>query len=112
MASSDLSNLPPDLAEKSLSKDEIMLGYEDAVRAVDHIARGGHRIEAWEGWVQMPEGARTHSLAHPGSFALPMQAGPSAEAARSSMAEAHAAWEHSPEYPNASLYFSLTVASE
>lgn len=111
MASSDVSNLPPDLAAKSLSRDEIMLGYEDAVRAVDHIARSGGRIEAWEGWVQMPGGSRTHSLAHPGSFALPMEAGPAAEAARSSMAEANAAWEHSPEYPNASLYFSLVVAS-
>ena len=88
-----------------------MLGYEDAVSAVDHIARTGRRIEAWEGWVQMPEGARTHSLAYPGSFALPMQAGPAAEAARRTMAEAHAAWEHSPEYPNASLFFSLVVAS-
>ncbi|MBC7788418.1 MAG: hypothetical protein H7Z74_00620 [Anaerolineae bacterium] len=88
-----------------------MLGYEDALLAVDHIAGTGRRIEAWEGWVQMPEGARTHSLAHPGSFALPMQPGPAADAARRTMAEAHAAWEHAPEYPKASLFFSLVIAS-
>lgn len=109
MASSDLTKLPPDLAARSLSQEEIMLAYEDAVRAVDHLAQIGVRLEAWEGWVQMPEGARTHSLAHPGTFALPMEAGPAAEVARRTMSEARDAWKRTPEYPDADLFFCLVL---
>jgi hypothetical protein len=112
MASADLALLPAELAARSRSTREIVLEGDDALRAVDHIAAAGRRLEAWEGWVWLPDGGRTRSLAHPGPFALPMDAARAAEVAREGMARALAAWARTPEYPGATLTFSLAVAPE
>jgi hypothetical protein len=111
MPASDLDLLPPDLAAASRSRREIVLPLADAERAVEHLAKLGRRIEAWEGWLELPGGGRTRSLAQPGSFALPMDVRRAADAAREGMRRAHEAWARRPEYPDATLYFGLTLAT-
>ena len=108
---SDLSLIPPELAEQSISRREIVLPLAAALRAVDHLEARGRRIEAWEGWVRLPDGSRTHSLRHQGSFALPSDRAEAARVVRRAITEAQAAWDRMPEYSGAALYFCLTPAS-
>jgi hypothetical protein len=112
MPAADLALLPPELAARSRSRQEIALEGDDAIRAVEHVAAAGRRIESWEGWVWLPDGGRTRSLAHPGPFALPMDPQRAAELTRQGIARSMATWARSPEYPGATLTFSLAVAPE
>ena len=108
---SDHSYLPSDLAARSLSAREIVLTLADAERAIEHFGETGQRLEGWEGWVKFADGSRTHSLRHPGSFVLPIDATRAAAVTLESIRKAQAAWDRSPEYPGAALYFCLTVTS-
>jgi hypothetical protein len=108
---SDLNLIPLELAQQSISRREIVLPLAAALRAVDHLEESGRRIEAWEGWVRLPDGSRAHSLRHPGSFALPYDCAEAARTVRRAITEAQGAWDRVPEYPGAALYFCLTLAS-
>ena len=107
---SDISLLPADLASRSLSVREIVLALRDAERAIEHLGKNGRRLEAWEGWVKFPDGSRTHSLRHPGSFVLPADGARAATVTLDSIRKAQQVWDRAPEYPGATLYFCLTVA--
>lgn len=107
---SDLSLIPADLAEHSLSTREIVLPLPDAERAIEHLRKSGHRLESWEGWVKFADGSRTRSLRHPGSFVLPLDGARAAAVALENIRKAQETWDRAPEYPGAALYFCLTVA--
>lgn len=107
----DLAALPPELAKQSISQLTIMLPLEMAIEAIDHMQARGRRLENWEGWVRLRDGNRTKSLNHSGSFALSRDAARAREAATAAMRKAQAAWDRSPEYPNATLYFGLTFGA-
>jgi hypothetical protein len=107
---SDISFLPPDILSRSLSERELVLSLADAERAIEHIGKNGRRLEAWEGWVKFPDGSRTHSLRHPGSFVLPTDGARAAAVTLDSIRKAQSVWDRAPEYPDAALYFYLTVA--
>jgi hypothetical protein len=107
---SDLSLLPQELAARSISTREIVLALPDAERAIDHLSKAGRRLESWEGWVRFSDGGRTKSLRHPGSFVLPTDGTRAASVTLESIRKTQAAWDRSPEYPGATLYFCLTVA--
>lgn len=106
---SNISLLPPELAAHSLSARDIVLTLADAERAIEHLTATGQRIEAWEGWVRFPDGTRTQSLRHAGSFVLPADATRAASATVEGMRKAQTAWDRNPEYPGAVLYFRLSV---
>ncbi|HKO15205.1 MAG TPA: hypothetical protein VJU87_03145 [Gemmatimonadaceae bacterium] len=108
---SDLESLPPELAARSISKLQIVLPLDEAARAVEHLTAAGRRLEAWEGWVQFADGGRTKSLRHPGSFVLPSDAARAARVGTESMRQAQAVWDRAPEYPGATLYFSLSFTT-
>lgn len=105
---SALANLPPDIAQRSISKSSIILPLDAAIAAVDHMARAGRALENWEGWLRLSDGARTRSLAVNGSFAMSHDATRAAENAKKGMREASERWNRNPEYPGAQLYFGLT----
>jgi len=107
---SDLELLPNDLAQRSLSTRDIVLTLADAERAIELLGKSGRRLEAWEGWVRFPDGTRTRSLRHPGSFVLPTDGTRAAAVTLDSIRKAQSVWDRAPEYPGASLYYSLTVA--
>lgn len=112
MTDSARALLAPELAGRSLSQRDIVLVHDDAVLALEQLAAAGRRLESWEGWVQLPAGGRAASLAHPGSFALPMDARGAADMALRGMARAQAVWDRAPEYPGGTLYFRLTFVPE
>jgi len=107
---SDITLLPADIAQRSLSAREIVLSLPDAERAIEHLGKSGRRLEAWEGWVKFADGSRTHSLRHPGSFVLPTDGARAAAVTLESIRKAQEVWDRAPEYPGAALYFCLTVA--
>jgi hypothetical protein len=109
MSSSHLAMLPAELAARSLSRQEVVLRYDDAVAALDHLERAGLRVESWEGWVRLADGTRTTSLAHQGTFALPLDAAASVAEAREMIGQAQRRWDRSPEYAGGELYFKITV---
>ena len=83
--------------------------YNDALAALDHLERAGLRVESWEGWVRLADGTRTKSLAHQGTFALPLDAAASVSAARDMIGQAQRRWDRTPEYAGGELYFKITV---
>jgi hypothetical protein len=109
MSSPNLAALPDDLAARSLSKQDVVMRHDDALAALEHLRRAGMRIESWEGWVRLADGTRTKSLMHQGSFALPLDAAASIDAAREMITQAQRRWDRGPEYPGAELYFKLTI---
>lgn len=108
----DVDLLPPELAARSLSRESIILPPEDVPAALEHLGRAGRSVTAWEGWVTLPGGGRTRSLAHAGAFVLPVDRERAAAAVREQVAHAVEAWERRPEYPGASLYVALELAPE
>ena len=102
--------LPESLTKQSLSPGAIILPYDAALAAIDHMTGQGRRLENWEGWVKMRDGGRARSLAHSGSFALASDAARAADTAKAGMARARERWERQPEYPGAELYFGLTFS--
>lgn len=102
------SELPPELASQSISQTAIILPFDAALAAIAHMAQNGRRLETWEGWVKLRDGARTRSLQHSGSFALPRDAAHGAETASAAIRRAVEHWGRNPEYPGATLYFGLT----
>jgi hypothetical protein len=109
MSSAHLAVLPEELAARSLSKHDVVMRYDDALTALDHLGRAGLRIESWEGWVRLADGTRTKSLLHQGSFALPLDAAESVSSAREMIMQAQRRWDRGPEYAGGELYFKLTV---
>lgn len=107
----DLSLLPSDLADRSISSREIVLPMPEVERAIEHLRKSGHRLESWEGWVKFADGTRTHSLRHPGSFVLPTDGARAATVALENIRKAQETWDRSPEYPGALLYFCLKIAT-
>lgn len=109
-SSADHVALPAALAQQSLSQRTLILPFDAALAAIDHLTSTGRRIENWEGWVKLRDGARTKSLSCGGSFALPSEAPRAAETAKAGIVRAHERWQRDPEYPGAELYFGLTFA--
>jgi hypothetical protein len=107
--SSGLSLLPNDIAEKSLSKKEIVLPISEAERAVEHLVSSGQQLESWEGWVQFSDGGRTKSLRHPGAFVLPRDRERAGKVTLEGMRKAQEVWNRAPEYPGARLFFCIMV---
>ena len=105
--SADVAALPEELARQSISTAAIILPHEAAITAIAHLAKQGHRLERWEGWVKFRDGSRAKSLTYGGSFALSRDPARAADAATVGITRAQTAWNRSPEYPDATLYFGL-----
>ncbi|MHB1225481.1 MAG: hypothetical protein ACYC2G_15735 [Gemmatimonadaceae bacterium] len=105
-----LTFLPPELAGRSLSATELAFGLADAELALGHLAAAGHLVTAWDCWVAWPSGARARSLAHQGSFSLPLDVARAADAAADGMRRVQERWDRSPEYPGTTVYFTIELA--
>jgi hypothetical protein len=103
--------LPGSIAKQSLSTGLLILPFDAALAAIDHMARAGRRLENWEGWVRLRDGGRTKSLSHGGSFALSPDAARAAESAKAGITRARDRWLRDPEYPGAELYYGLTFGA-
>jgi len=97
--------LPPDLGTKSLSEREIILGREDALRAVDILAANGFTFLGWEGWVEYPGGRIGH---HEPWETFTAEA---ADFCRCTMNLAHSEWMEDADATDVGLFFCVTAIS-
>jgi hypothetical protein len=58
----DLLLLPEDLQRKSLSPREMVLTYDDALKALDILESAGWVVLGWEPWLKLPDGSHVHPL--------------------------------------------------
>ena len=110
MTTPDVSLLPPALADRSLSSQAIILPPHDIPAALDALRAAGRRVTAWEGWIAIPDGGRTRSLAYPGAFVLPTEAEHADAAVREQVAQTVERFARRPEYPGAEFYVALELA--
>ena len=61
--------LPPELRARSLSPVEIVLGFDDALAALEILRAGNWEILGWEGWQRDAEGRVGH---HPIQGNMPL----------------------------------------
>ena len=109
---SDLALLPPELAARSASRWEIVLRYEDALGALEHLGTRGVRVLGWEGWLVYSDGRTGHSTRFQGTTDLGALAPEKAiEVCRATMAGAHIMSSANPEAPDAELQFCISVAA-
>lgn len=105
-----LALLTPELAGRTQSAHELAFLLDDAELAVRQFVAAGQRVTAWDCWVRFNSGARARSLAHSGSFALPLDVGRAGEAVIKGMRREQEKWDRSPEHPEATLYFTIELA--
>lgn len=109
--------LPEQLAQKSLSDIEIVLSYDDAIRAIQYLSTIGYFVFAWEGWVKNPDGKHGHSLYQQGTTGGWEKRNQSAKEdinktatfVQQTMKESQQKWDDNPEIEGATLYFCLSI---
>jgi hypothetical protein len=91
---------------------EIVLPYEDAFRALEYITAGGHRVLGWEGWLVYRDGRTGHSALYQGTTDLSgLSPERAVEVCKATMGGAHIMESASPEHPEATLQFCISVAA-
>jgi len=101
-----------DILQRSISRNEIVVGFMDAMELIHICEQRAVRVLGWEGWLVYPNGTRTHSLRHQGTADLSSMPLASTHAlTRATIMQAHTEWEALPESPNADLYFCITLGS-
>lgn len=105
-----LGLLTPELAGRAQSAHDLAFLLDDAELAISQLATAGRRVTSWDCWILWPSGARARSLAHSGSFALPLDVGRAAEVAVEVMRRVQESWDRSPEYAGTTLYFAIELA--
>ncbi|MGI8911273.1 MAG: hypothetical protein ACR2JR_12080 [Rubrobacteraceae bacterium] len=114
-----METLPPDLRTKSLSEQEIVLGREDALRAVDILVANGFAILGWEGWVEHPGGRIGHHEHYQGGTMRErhehepweMFTAEAADFCRRAMNLAYSEWMEAADAASLSLFFCVTAMS-
>lgn len=117
MNDNDLQLLPPNLAAQSLSPVEIVLPYKEALQAIEYLTAHGFFVFAWEGWIEYPDGGRSHSAQHQGTVEYWGTQGKevqerleeAASFARQAIKQSQQRWNDKPEFAGATLHFCLYV---
>jgi hypothetical protein len=100
--------LPHEIAKRSISRDQIMLPYREALSALATLDKDGHTILSCDPWVITREGQLTAAGADEPLSGLPRARALSA--ARESMTRAQQAWERS-KHQGDELVFRIRVAA-
>ena len=116
----ELDALPSELRKKSLSESEIVLGYEDALSAIDCLINNRWGLHKWDGLVLLPDGKITASLDHQGTCVILKEESEtwegymqsSAEFCRRIMEISRRSWNYKPEVEGGTLYFRLSAIHE
>jgi hypothetical protein len=102
-----------DIQHRSVSKDELVVEYMDAMDALDiFLSRGVSVDNGWEGWLVYSNGSTGHSARYQGTTDLSSMPATSAIAlVKAAIMQAHIEWQERPEVPGAELYFCIGVGS-
>ncbi len=108
---SQLTRLPPELAQQSISQMEIVLPLDVVVTAIDYCASKKIQILGWEGWIQDQDGRVGHGSAPQGTVSLDhLSTQDAADFCRQTIRAAALEWSR--EFPDTTdrLYFCITIA--
>ncbi len=114
----DLDLLPQALQERSLSEQEIVLPYHEALAAIELLVRARWALLGWEGWVKYPDGRHGHTSGGIiGTESIEQETGEtwegyvqrSARFCAETIAKAQSAWDTNPSTTHLTLYFCLTA---
>lgn len=117
---SEIDLLPEDLRRQSLSSNEIVLPYADALQALEILEEAHWAVLGWEPWLKWPNGSHLHPLL---GASLDREEGEDWESyvQRSVrhygqvLKEAQSHWDHGafPHHdPSLTLYFCLTTTNQ
>ena len=107
---SALELLPARIAEKSISREEIVLPMAEALEAIDLLEAKGLLILGWEGCVKTADGGVGHGSAPQGTMSLEsLSVEAAAQYCRETIQQDAARWlAENPETTHA-LHFCITV---
>lgn len=116
----EIDLLPPELRTRSIDECEIVLTYEDALQAIDHLATRGWAMLAWEGWILYPDGTIGASSRHQGTISIRRAPGQpweehirsAAKFCRRTMLADYRGEQRRPEVAGGTLYFCLSAIPE
>ncbi len=98
------------LKKRSVSADELVLPYSDALELLELFERNSMPVSGWEGWLQYDDGSLGHSRIYQGTVGLSEMPMLSALVlVKSSITEANIEWSQSPEVSNAKLLFCIVA---
>jgi hypothetical protein len=108
---SDLELLPQELQKVSASSLEIVLSYQEALWAIDHLTQAGVPILGWEGWIRFPGGELGHSESFQGTTDTEgiEDKFERAEFICHTIEEAWTEWQKQPETDPSELLFCITT---
>lgn len=102
--------VPAEITRASISDNELVLPYKEALQFVDWTAETGTRLLGWEGWFLYPNGNMGHSLKYQGTVSLhKLSVLEACEVIRGTIEEAQAEWVKCPEPVGALLRYCITV---
>jgi hypothetical protein len=116
----EMNLIPERILKASLSEDELVLPYDEALEAIDILAKEGFLLLCWEGWLRYADGAVGHSLTYQGTREIQRRPDEpwtdfSARARESfvrSASESRQKFSAKPENPGSELYFGLVFCTE
>jgi hypothetical protein len=105
-----LQLLPPEIAQQSISRREIVLPLNAAITAVDYCANNQIQILGWEGWIQSSDGRVGHGNAPQGMASLDrLSIADAANFCDRTIREAALAWSEKNMGTTDRLHFCITV---
>lgn len=101
-----------DVKKRSLSDNEYVMRYTDALELIDVLHQEGVDILGWEGWLRYPDGQFGHSNEHQGTSGLGKMPRPSVVALlKSTIMQANMEWVSSQSDTDAELLFCITTGT-
>ena len=102
----DLENIK----NKSYSRDEIVLEYDDAIKLLNYCELSNIKILGWEGWIKYSDGSIGHSQKYQGTNDLfDINISDAIALSKNTINLAHSEWKTKPEIENATLLFCFTT---
>lgn len=101
-----------DIKGRSESKDELIVGYIDAMELLYLFDQTNTQVQGWEGWLIYENGQLCRSQKYQGICDLSAMPNRSAiSLMKSTIMQAHTEWQEKPEVSNASLLFRISANS-
>lgn len=115
----DIDILPKDMMSRSLSEDEVVLNYEDALKALDIFSNAHFAFLGWEGWGKYHDGGIGH-CDYQGTVSIEKAANESWQAyakrgynfVKETIINDYDDWKKSDHVKEYELYFCISAISE
>ncbi|EAR07351.1 hypothetical protein [Reinekea blandensis] len=99
-----------EIKERSVSENELVVGYTDAMELLYILEQSGTQVLGWEGWIKYKDGRLGHSQKHQGTVDLSdMKNNFAIALVKSTIMQAKVEWDEKPEVNGATLLYCITT---